>query len=172
MFYRLPAAGLQLPFPAQSPRPSTPDSAPNFPLSPGPQTHRQHPCHINTVIYINSVKKNASACVIMPPVGVYHMSPGSRTHFKQETSEKSLFFYRWEVSFIITPVLSWLMFYYFKKKYWIILKNMIKIIFLSYRWRSADGDDQICESCSSSGKSNHKRALKSETKHRLKGECF
>ncbi|XP_070786317.1 zona pellucida sperm-binding protein 3-like [Enoplosus armatus] len=46
--------------------------------------------------------------------------------------------------------------------------------FISGRWRSVDGDDRACESCrrvegmthSSSAKSNHKRALRSKTKHR------
>ncbi|XP_030287322.1 zona pellucida sperm-binding protein 3-like isoform X3 [Sparus aurata] len=36
----------------------------------------------------------------------------------------------------------------------------------SGRWRSVDGDDRVCESCSSSAKSNHKRAARSRTKHR------
>ncbi|XP_037614499.1 zona pellucida sperm-binding protein 3-like isoform X1 [Sebastes umbrosus] len=46
--------------------------------------------------------------------------------------------------------------------------------FMSGRWRSVDGDDRVCESCSSiketnhsSGvKSNHKRALRSKTRRR------
>ncbi|XP_070849951.1 zona pellucida sperm-binding protein 3-like [Chaetodon trifascialis] len=40
--------------------------------------------------------------------------------------------------------------------------------FMSGRWRSADGDDHVCESCSSrsSTRSNHKRAAKSKTKRR------
>ncbi|XP_059211420.1 zona pellucida sperm-binding protein 3-like [Centropristis striata] len=37
--------------------------------------------------------------------------------------------------------------------------------FISGRWRSVDGDDRVCQSCSSV-KSNHKRALRSRTQHR------
>ncbi|XP_073331512.1 zona pellucida sperm-binding protein 3-like isoform X2 [Pagrus major] len=37
--------------------------------------------------------------------------------------------------------------------------------FMSGRWRSVDGDDRVCESCSSSAKSNHRRAVRSRTKH-------
>lgn len=50
-------------------------------------------------------------------------------------------------------------------------------MFLSVRWRSVDGDDRVCESCSrvkemnqnGGAKSNHKRALMSKTKHRQNG---
>ncbi|XP_039679117.1 zona pellucida sperm-binding protein 3-like isoform X2 [Perca fluviatilis] len=46
--------------------------------------------------------------------------------------------------------------------------------FMSGRWRSVDGDDRVCESCSrvketnqsDSAKSNHKRVMMSKTKHR------
>ncbi|XP_044041050.1 zona pellucida sperm-binding protein 3-like [Siniperca chuatsi] len=47
--------------------------------------------------------------------------------------------------------------------------------FMSGRWKSVEGDDRVCESCSrvkgtnhssGSAKSNHKRALRSKTKHR------
>uniref|UniRef100_UPI0037E98FF8 zona pellucida sperm-binding protein 3-like n=1 Tax=Semicossyphus pulcher TaxID=241346 RepID=UPI0037E98FF8 len=38
--------------------------------------------------------------------------------------------------------------------------------FINGRWRSVDGDDGVCESCGSSSKSNHRRALRSRTQHR------
>ncbi|XP_074518509.1 zona pellucida sperm-binding protein 3-like [Halichoeres trimaculatus] len=39
--------------------------------------------------------------------------------------------------------------------------------FINGRWRSVDGDDGVCEGCnSSSAKSNHKRAVGSQTQHR------
>ncbi|XP_034532844.1 zona pellucida sperm-binding protein 3-like isoform X2 [Notolabrus celidotus] len=38
--------------------------------------------------------------------------------------------------------------------------------FIHGRWRSVDGDDGVCECCSSCAKSNHKRALRSQTQHR------
>lgn len=40
-----------------------------------------------------------SVCIILSPVDVYNMLPGSRAHFKQVPSEKGLFFHEWEVSF-------------------------------------------------------------------------
>lgn len=48
--------------------------------------------------------------------------------------------------------------------------------FLSIRWTSVDGDDNVCESCSKIQQTNgtsdepgHKRAARSKTKHRLNG---
>ncbi|XP_060887537.1 zona pellucida sperm-binding protein 3-like isoform X2 [Labrus mixtus] len=64
MFYRLTAAQLKLPFPAQSPRRSPPNSTPNVPLPPGPQTHY-----------------------------LYNLSSGSRAHFKQRSNKEGVFFY-------------------------------------------------------------------------------
>ncbi|XP_033472671.2 zona pellucida sperm-binding protein 3-like [Epinephelus lanceolatus] len=38
--------------------------------------------------------------------------------------------------------------------------------FMGGRWRSVDGDDRVCESCSSGAKSNHRRAIRSKTEPR------
>lgn len=184
MFCRLTAGRLQLPFPAQSPGPTPPDSTGTFPLPPGPQALCQHWFHMFFYLYVYSIKKNClSVCVILSPVDLYNMLPGSRAHFTQGPSEKGLFFHEWEVSFdslfypssLIPP---------WRKKCWIYSQKHVTYkdiynhkYFVSIRWRSVDGDDRVCESCSSiketnhsSGvKSNHKRALRSKTRHRQTG---